>query len=543
MKFLPPTLMNWPTQDVFFISICVLLALIIWLSLAWRAGQRRSRAQLADTVLGFEQQREQDLARLDERQLQLTELEREASDLLNHKLQLEQQRQQSQLQLVKLEQQLQFSQQQLQTLAEKEQRLSSLQAELSSAETKLEEQKEHHEAQLQFIEHNKQQMLMQFEVLSRKVYEQQAKRFNDESNQTLQQLLNPLKTQLTDFKAKVEASHEKESAERNMLAGKISELQKQTQQIGNDAVNLAKALKGESKTQGNWGEVVLERLLEESGLQKGREYDTQVSLESADGDKRYPDVIIRLPQEKDIVVDAKVSLLDYEAHCSSDNEDEKAAALKRHVQSIRTHIAGLSLKEYERLEGIRSLDFVFLFIPVEAAFMAAIQADGRLFQDAYNKHIVLVSPTTLLASLRTVENLWRHEKQHKNAQKIADQAGGLYDQFMLMLQSLEDLGKQLDKTQAAYDTTRKRLATGRGNLLKRTQDIQKLGAKTKKALPESYQAELEAAEGLDDHQAEAEPPSLSLVSEKPEDDNAGDNKATDHNAKDKKDGNEQVAKD
>ena len=446
----------------------------------------------------FELLREQDLAKLDALQLQLMELGKESELILQERQDLAAEKHQLQLQNVQQQQKLEMLEQQLATLPEKEQQLVRLQASLSSTETKLQEQKEHHQSQMAFVEQSRQQMMTQFEALSAKIYEQQAKKFNTDSQQSLGLLLNPLKTQLGEFKAKVEASHEKESAERHMLAGKISELQKQTQQIGNDAINLAKALKGESKTQGNWGELVLERLLEESGLQRGREYETQLSLQTEEGDRRYPDVLIRLPQEKDIVIDSKVSLLDYEAYCSSDDEQEKALFLKKHVQSIRNHVSGLSLKEYEKLEGIRSLDFVFLFVPVEAAFMAALQADNRLFQDAYNKHIVLVSPTTLLASLRTVENLWRHEKQHKNAQKIADQAGALHDQFMMMLQSLDDLGKQLDKTHGAYETTRKRLFSGRGNLVKRTLDIQKLGAKTKKALPDSYMDELESSEAEQD---------------------------------------------
>lgn len=494
MKFIPLEVLGWPSHLVFFAAALFLLLLLIWRLWLNKASQRLLAAAQQERQLQFESLREQDLAKFDALQLQLMQLGKESEQLLQDNKSLADDKHQLQLKYVQQEQKLELLEEQLAKVPEKDQQLVRLQASLSSTETKLQEQKEHHQSQMAFVEQSRQQMMIQFEALSGKIYEQQAKRFNDESQQSLGQLLNPLKIQLSEFKSKVEASHEKESAERHMLAGKISELQKQTQQIGNDAINLAKALKGESKTQGNWGELVLERLLEESGLQRGREYETQLSLQTSDGDRRYPDVVIRLPQDKDIVIDSKVSLLDYEAYCSGDDEQEKTLYLKKHVQSIRNHISGLSLKEYEKLEGIRSLDFVFLFVPVEAAFMAALQADNSLFQDAYNKHIVLVSPTTLMASLRTVENLWRHEKQHKNAQKIADQAGALHDQFVLMLQSLEDLGKQLDKTQTAYELTRKRLSSGRGNLLKRTVDIQKLGAKTKKSLPDSYLEELESSE-------------------------------------------------
>lgn len=498
MSFLPANIFAYSIENVLFVVVVAqffLLLAVNW----WRSAQL-SNIKLKGNAeaLRVEDLRIQDLAKMDNVQLSLHKLDSEFTQQITLNQELNSSLHDLQMEYVKQEEQLKFSHQLAASMPEKEAKLASLQAELSSLQTKLMGQKEHHQSQMVFIDQSRKQMAAQFESLSLKIYEQQAKRFNEESQLSLGQLINPLKTQISEFKQKVESSHEKESAERNMLAGKISELQKQTQQIGDDAVNLAKALKGESKTQGNWGEVVLERLLEESGLEKGREYETQVSLQSEMGEKRYPDVIIKLPQGKDIVIDSKVSLLDYEHYCNAEAEGLRSDALKRHVQSLRNHINGLSLKEYEKLEGIRSLDFVFLFVPIEAAFMAALQADNSLFQEAYNKHIVLVSPTTLLASLRTVENLWRHEKQHKNAQKIADQAGALHDQFILMLQSLDDVGSQLDKAQAAYELSRKRLATGRGNLLKRSQEIKKLGAKTKKTLPDSFLDELDRGEAISD---------------------------------------------
>jgi len=200
------------------------------------------------------------------------------------------------------------------------------------------------------------------------------------------------------------------------------------------------ALKGDNKTQGNWGEVVLERLLEESGLQKGREYDTQVTLHDVEGNRRNPDVVIYLPENKQLVIDAKVSLVHYESYCSSEDEAEKQIALAQHIDSVRQHIKTLSRKNYESLQGIHTLDFIFIFMPIEAAFMLALQHDASLFKEAYDKQIVLVSPTTLMATLRTVNNIWRYHKQHKNSEKIAVQAGGLYDQFVLVVESLDELG-------------------------------------------------------------------------------------------------------
>lgn len=327
------------------------------------------------------------------------------------------------------------------------------------------------------------QLGQEFENLANRIFESKQKQFDQQNAKTLSHSLDPLKTQITEFKQQVATAYEKENAERNQLMGKIGELQLQTQKIGEDAVNLALALKGDNKSQGNWGEVILERLLEESGLQKGREYDAQVSLRDDDGGRRNPDVVIYLPDNKQLIIDSKVSLLHYEAYVNSDDERDRATFLKAHVDSVRQHIKGLSRKNYESLKGIQTLDFIFIFMPVEAAFMLALQNEPALFKEAYDKQIILVSPTTLMATLRTVANIWRYEKQHKNAELIATQAGGLYDQFSLVIDSLDELGGQLDKTQKTYQQTRKRLSEGRGNLMGRVEKLKKLGAKAKKQLP------------------------------------------------------------
>lgn len=337
--------------------------------------------------------------------------------------------------------------------------------------------------QTQLLKEARQQLGQEFENLANRIFDSKQQQFDIQNQKTLSQSLNPLKSQIDEFKKQVADVYQKESAERNQLIGKIGELQQQTQKIGEDAINLALALKGDNKTQGNWGEVVLERLLEESGLQKGREYDTQVAMNDAGGKRRNPDVVIYLPENKQLVIDAKVSLVDYERYINSDQEDEKQRALQAHVNSVRSHIKNLSVKNYEALEGLQSLDFVFIFMPVEAAFMLALQAEPNLFREAYDKQIVLVSPTTLMATLRTVANIWRYHKQHKYAEKIAQQAGGLYDQFVLVVESLDDLGSQLNKTQNSYDVIRKRLVEGKGNLVKRIEGLRHLGAKTKRSLP------------------------------------------------------------
>jgi len=370
-----------------------------------------------------------------------------------------------------------------QTLTARDEQINRLSIDNATLTTQLGQLETHLDEQKQQLKEARVQLGQEFENLANRIFERKQQQFNQQSQQSLAQSIDPLKQQIGDFKKQVESAYQKENAERNQLIGKINELQQQTQKIGEDAINLALALKGDNKAQGNWGEVVLERLLEESGLQKGREYETQVGFTNEEGRRQQPDVIIHLPEAKDLVIDAKVSLLHYEAFYNTDDEIQKQQALKAHLASMRQHVKSLSAKNYEQLPGINSLDFVFIFVPIEAAFMLALQEDPTLFRDAYDQQIVLVSPTTLMATLRTVANIWRYHKQHKNAEIIANKAGGLYDQFVLIVQALDELGNQLDKTQQSYQLTRKRLLSGRGNLLNRVEQLRKLGAKTKKTLP------------------------------------------------------------
>ena len=364
-------------------------------------------------------------------------------------------------------------------LTGKSQQLARYQVLVEKNEAALAEQK-------QQLEHTRAAMTQQFENLANRIFEEKQQVFARRSEDSLRKSLDPLERQLGDFRKRVEHVYDQENRERGSLVGQIKALREQTQRISDEALNLTSALKGDRKIQGNWGEVVLERLLEESGLQKGREYETQVSLKdtttSADGRRRQPDVIVRLPENKDLIIDSKVSLVDYERYTSAETDEERTQALKQHVNSLRAHITGLNKKAYEQLEGVRTLDFVFIFVPIEAAYMLAMQADPELFRFAYEKQIVLVSPTSLMATLRTVENIWRYEKQNKNAEKIAAEAGKLHDQFALVLESLDNLGSRIRQADEAFQETYKRLATGRGNAVKRIDSLRTLGAKTRKQI-------------------------------------------------------------
>lgn len=392
-------------------------------------------------------------------------------------------------QLGEVQQALAAAREKLQLLGDVQQQLrdseSSAHAarnELTELKTRLEQERKNFAEQLKLLQDAKLDLGKEFENIANKIFDHKQQQFSNTSKSLLENTLDPLRLQLNEFRRKVEDVYEKETADRNRLAGQVLELQKQTQKIGEDAINLAQALKGNSKIQGNWGEVVLERLLEQSGLQKGREYDTQLSFTNEAGGRRMPDVIVHLPENKDIIIDAKVSLVDYEKYCNADDELERQRYLNAHVASLRNHIKQLSIKDYEKLDGVKSLDFVFIFVPVEAAFLLALQHEPGLSHEAYDRRIILVSPTNLLAILRTVENIWRYEKQNRNAERIAREAGALHDQFVLLLDSLDNIGNYLDKTREAYDTARKRLQTGRGNLVKRVDDIRRLGAKTKKRI-------------------------------------------------------------
>jgi DNA recombination protein RmuC len=360
--------------------------------------------------------------------------------------------------------------------------ISQLKANKLVLEEKLSSQKSNFESQLKLVQDAKQSLSQEFENLANRIFDDKQNKFSEQSKQALETSLSPLRRDLGDFRKQVSTAYDKENADRNRLAGQIGELQKQTMQISADAVNLANALKGDNKQQGNWGEFVLEKLLDDSGLTKGREYETQVALKDEEGNRRNPDVIIRLPEGKDIIIDAKASLTDYERFFHAQDEQSQQLCLKQHLNSLRSHIKGLNVKNYEQLENVNSLDFVLIFIPVESAFMLALDNDPDIMREAYDKSIILVSPSTLMVTLRTIKNLWRYADQNINAQQIAEKAGALYDLFVLHVEALEDIGKHLDKSKDAYETAFKRLSTGRGNLVKRSEELKTLGAKTKKAL-------------------------------------------------------------
>ena len=352
--------------------------------------------------------------------------------------------------------------------------LSSAEADYRNLQEKLREQKAE-------LENLQQKFALEFKALANEIFEEKSKKFTDQNKVNISELLNPLKERISEFEKKVDTNSKESLEQSTALREQLKSLRELNQQMSKEAENLTKALKGDTKAQGNWGEFILESILEKSGLEKGREYFVQESHNTEEGRRYQPDVIVRLPDNKNIIVDSKVTLIAYERYVNT-NEDEQLANLKAHILAMRNHIKGLGDKNYHKLYGIDGLDFVLMFIPIEPAFSLAVQMDGELFNDAYEKNIVIVSPSTLIATLRTISNIWKNEYQNQNALEIARQGGNLYDKFVAFTDDLVKVGNSLDSTQRVYKEAMKKLYEGKGNLINRAQTIKELGAKASKSM-------------------------------------------------------------
>lgn len=350
------------------------------------------------------------------------------------------------------------------------------------AEENLQAQREKYQAQEKYIDELQQRFKLEFENIAGKILDEKSEKFTLQNKANLDIILNPLKENIKAFEDKVERVYKAESDERNVLKGVIAQLMDQSRQIQEEAGNLTRALKGDSKKQGNWGEMILERVLERSGLIKDREYRIQTSLKGTEGSRMQPDVIIDLPDNKHLIVDAKVSLVAYERFISADTEAEKETQLKQHLFSIKNHIQGLSGKSYQELYQINSPDFVLLFIPIESSFGLAVQQDADLFNYAWDRQVVIVSPSTLLATLRTIASIWKQERQNRNVLEIARLSGNMYDKFVGFLTDMESIGRNIKQSQDAYDKAINKLSTGTGNLSNTSEKIKKLGAKATKQI-------------------------------------------------------------
>ena len=359
-----------------------------------------------------------------------------------------------------------------------------LNAELSRKNTEYENLQEQNLKRDEELAKQQEQLRKDFELMASKILDEKSQKFTLQNKENIKSILNPLEEKIKTFEKKVEDTQKESISMHSALKEQLLGLKDLNQQMAKEATNLTKALKGDSKTQGNWGELVLERVLEKSGLEKDREYFVQQSFQLEDGSRVMPDVVLHLPDSKKMIIDSKVSLTDYERMVNADG-DEREVFLKAHVNSIKKHVDQLSAKNYQDLHDIESPDFVLMFIPIEPAFAVAINEDNTLYNKAFEQNIVIVTPSTLLATLRTIDTMWNNEKQQQNAIEIARQAGALYDKFEGLVSDLTGVGKKIDAAKSDYSAAMNKLVEGKGNLISRVEKIKKMGAKAKKSLPEN----------------------------------------------------------
>ncbi len=363
---------------------------------------------------------------------------------------------------------------------------------IAQLETMLDKERQMSAEKLALLEENKEHMKLEFKELADKILESNSEKFSTQNKDTLTKMITPIKEQFDAFKKQIDDVYIKEAKDRSMLQSEIKAIKEINHQMSADAKNLTRALKGESKKQGIWGEMILESVLENSGLREGHEYEREVSLQhEGDGSRFRPDVIVHLPDTREIIIDAKTSLTAYEQYINESDEDTKNSFASLHVASMKKHIDELSAKDYTKLKGIETLDFIFMFVPIESALLMAMEYDPTLFDYAFKKRVVLVGPTTLMVSLRAVENTWKYEHQQRNAQEIAKRAGLLFDKFVGFVESVEKLGKQIETVQRTYNETYNKLHMGSGSITTQFQKLEKLGAATSKNIPDHIVRQIE----------------------------------------------------
>lgn len=480
--------MQWMMEHQDFIVAAIggfaVAAVIVsyWFNQKIKLNQQLLTQQLNSNQLLYQTQIEQLQHSLKQAQLELEELDQER-DKAAYQLQ------QSHGQLMAAMEKLRYFEvvkQERQTFLEQ---FNQTKEHLALRESQLREQEARHrqenisnQEKLQLLEQAEDRLKLQFEHLANQLFEEKTAKVDQQNKQSLEALLSPLKEQLDGFKKQVNDNFGQEAKERHTLVHELKNLQRLNEQMAQEAVNLTQALKGDNKQQGNWGEIVLARVLEESGLREGHEYQTQVHLHNDMGRRYQPDVVVYLPQNKQVVIDSKMALIAYERYFHATSEVIRSRALAEHLLALRNHIKGLSQKDYHQLKGIQSLDYVLMFIPVEPAFQVAIQADPSLVRDAMEQNIILVSPTTLLVALRTIDNLWRNDKQNQNAKIIAERASKLYDKLRLFVDDMEGIGNALEKATQNYQGAMNKLSTGRGNVIRQAESFKMLGVEVKRAI-------------------------------------------------------------
>lgn len=510
----PEAMAGW--MGLLVIALCVLAGLLIRASSEKRAlvaekaaleGERTDAERLLRETQhenALDRQQAEHLERaLDEQKQRLNRHEQDleqwrqkATGLENRVAGLESDLEARRSRLAQLEREREAQQERAEQLSRE---LHEAQVALREQEVTLDKERRATTEKLELLERNRDALKQEFENLANKIFEQKSERFSQQTRTSLDTLLNPFRDQLQDFRKRVEDVYTTETRDRQALRSEIKSLQDLNRQITEEASNLTRALKGDKKIQGNWGELILERVLEKSGLRKGVEYETQGSYRDGENQLLRPDVVVHLPDSRNLIIDSKVSLLAYQQWVTEEDETVRETALKEHVEAVRNHIRTLSEKDYSQLNGLHSPDFVLLFMPIEPAFVAAFQQDENLFAEAFERKIIVVTPTTLLATLRTIENIWRYERQSQNARRIAERAGAVYDKLRVFVEAMERLGGQLHTAQGTYDSAMNTLTRGRGNLISQANRFVELGVRVKKELPKGImdQAEVDAGDDPD----------------------------------------------
>ncbi|MCW8838862.1 MAG: DNA recombination protein RmuC [Thiovulaceae bacterium] len=360
--------------------------------------------------------------------------------------------------------------------------LKNIELNYAVLKTKYEQELKTSKEKLDVLQNAKNELSNEFRLLANKIFDDKSKSFDTVHQKQFEMMLKPFREQISNFSKLSQEQFNEELKDRHLLKDELKRLKEMNTKLSQDALNLTNALKGENKTQGNWGEIVLERILEESGLREGSEYELQMHLKDDTGNRYLPDVVIHMPGERDIIVDSKVSLNAYERFVNEDDTEVKNIALKEHISSISKHVKELSTKQYEKLDGVNTLDYVLLFMPIEGAFLLALEQDGEFFKRAYESNILVVSPSTLMVTLRTIEHIWRTQRQEDNAKKIALEAEAMYDKLVGFVEEMQRIGSHIDKTKESYDIAMNRLKSGRGNIIKRAANVVELGLKPKKVL-------------------------------------------------------------
>ncbi len=464
--------------ELFWILFGVVLLAAIFFGVKVSQFQKRLKQQ--ENVL--QQQREQltlqkaELENLKEVKVKNNQLIQQLSEFSSLKTSLEYKEQQR----IELKEQLEKQAAELVALRKMLNQSETTVAELNLV---LENEKNNAQEKLALIESSKTQLTNEFKVLSNQIFESKQAQFTQNTQATMDAILKPVQGALEGFKERIEQVHKEDLEGRASLTEQLKQLQQLNLQMSEETQNLTQALKGDSKLQGNWGELILERLLERSGLTEGTEFDREKSFTDESGKRLRPDVILNLPDNKHIIIDSKVSLLHYEQSLNSGNESQRTAALKQHLQSLKKHIDALANKRYESLDLLNAPDFVLMFIPIEGAYLMAIEADASIFENAFEKRVAVVTPTTLFTSLKTIEQLWRYERQSENTLKLIKRAAEVHDKFVGFVESFEKVGKQLQTAQNTYETTRNQMLSGKGNLIRQAEMLKELAGKTKKELP------------------------------------------------------------